>query len=155
MRLTAVLDPGKNVAGCAFFRDGELTDCTLIRGTDPLDVAGQAAEWFAMPGPVDELITEGQFVYPGPRKNNPNDLVPLTFCCGAVHALVIAHKRVIVMPNVWTKGTPKEIRLARAEAALPEAEKKILDAVKCPKSLRHNVVDSIALGKWYLERNLK
>lgn len=144
--VTAVLDPGKELAGCAIFAGTRLIKCCLIRGSDPLDVGAKAAQYF---GAVDTLVTEGQQVYGGPKRGNPNDLFPLTFCAGVVHGLVYAHERVVVLPRVWTKGTPKEIRCARTEAELDAAEKVLLDRIK-PQSLKHNVTDAIGLGRWYL-----
>ena len=159
----ASFDPGKNCAGAGVYVAGLLVMATLIRGDGPLDVAQKVAQWFSQIRLVstlsaiqyDALVTEGQQVYPGPRKNDPNDLFPLTFCCGAVHALVEAREKHSILPGKWTRGTPKDIRLARAEAALSPSEQKVLGAVKCPKSLRHNVVDAIALGRWFLDNQGK
>lgn len=160
MRTTAVLDPGKKVAGVALFDESTLVACTLIRGEDPLDVAVRAVDWitkaqvaawdFDPYESLSEFVSEAQQVYPGAQKTDPNDLFPLSFCCGAAHALVNADKRTTVLPRIWTKGTPKDIRVARIENDLSEAETKILNAMKCAKALRHNVLDSIGLGKWYL-----
>lgn len=149
----ASFDPGKNCAGVSVFVAGVLAYAALIRGEGPLDVAQKAAVWFeeeAFGEPYDALITEGQQIYGGPRKNDPNSLLPLAFACGAVQALVAARSKYSILPRIWTKGTPKDIRLARAEAALSPTEAAVLAKVKCPKSLRHNTVDSIALGKWAL-----
>lgn len=147
------MDPGKNVAGCAFFQGDQLAACTLIRADGPLAVAAEASMWFhRFHESWWKLVTEGQQVYPGPRRNDPNDLFDLTFCCGALHAYIDASEKVSILPGKWTRGVKKEIRLARAEAALSDEEKAILNAAKFPKSLRHNVVDSIALGKWFLQQ---
>lgn len=143
---TGVVDPGKNMAGVALFWGTKLVSCSLVEGKDELALIRAVAEWFP---PLDVLITEGQEVYPGPRRSNPNDLFPLTFVCGGVHALKTARERYVILPRIWTKGTPKEIRLKRLPSLLDEKELAIYTAVKRPKAVQHNVGDAVNIGKWF------
>ena len=146
----ATLDPGKNLAGVAHFVNGTLKRCSLIRAEGPLAVGNQASDWFNT-ADYDVFLCEGQQIYPGARAGNPNDLVPLAFCCGVVSGLVQANVKGLVLPRVWTGGCKKEIRLARCYAELTPAEQKLLDVIK-PASLRHNVLDAVAMGRWYLKQ---
>lgn len=149
-----VVDPGKCYVGLSYFENGVLVDAHLVKEATPLLVAAETEQWFLHQTSVlDVLLTEGQQVYPGPRRADPNDLLPLAFMCGACAAMVQAKSHVSVLPRIWTKGTPKEIRLNRLRADLSPEELKVGDfsVRRLTKAVAHNVWDSIAMGCWYLK----
>lgn len=161
------VDPGKKHAGAAFFHDGRLIDCTLIRSDDPLGVAYRIEEWLwgqpsyyassrcprklhedGTSSSVHTLVTERQQIYPGIRSADPNDLLPLAECVGAVNALIYSDNRIRPLPREWKGSTPKAIFTNRIEGGMSLSELALLTSKKIPKSLIHNVVDAIGLGKW-------
>jgi hypothetical protein len=159
------VDPGKKHAGVAFFRDGILVAADLIRADDPLSVAFAVLNWVGAvpaktgvarydyvpdPNEVDVIVTERQQIYPGIRKADPNDLLPLAECVGAVNALIQAPMRKRPLPREWKGSTPKAIFTQRIEEGMSAEEHAIVAAKKLPKSLVHNVIDAIGLGKWGL-----
>lgn len=155
------LDPGTHDAGVALFVDGRLVECALIRPKPdtPFEVARHVGMWVRRaignvsgPGRVNTLICEGQQVYPGPRRENPNALFPLAQVVGGVMQVVDAFERRIVLPRQWTGGVPKEVRQRRFLATLDANETAIIMSVKCPKSKLHNVIDACSLGRWALGR---
>ncbi len=154
------VDPGAHDAGVAFFIDGRLLECALLRPKPdtPYEVARHVGMWarrVAMnsgSGRVNRLVCEGQFVYPGPRRNNPNDLFPLAQVVGGVMQTVDCFERNIVMPKEWTGSVPKEVRHRRFLATLDAHETAIILGTKCPKTKLHNVIDACALGRWALGR---
>lgn len=159
------VDPGSHYAGVAFYVAGHLADVGLVR-PHPLgkastyDVALHVSMWvrrcmhnLGQPeGRVSQLICEGQQIYPGPRRNDPNDMVPLAQVVGGVQARVDAFEREIVMPRIWTKSVPKEVRQRRYLASLDEREMSLIDAVvsKVPKDYRHDVIDAAMIGAYKL-----
>jgi hypothetical protein len=149
------LDPGKKSAGLTFWMDELLVGAFLPRGDDPIAVARAAAALYveAVEG-LDvtvELVTEFPQVYPGIRREDPNDLLPLAECVGAVSALIPHRRRHIILPRIWTHGTPKEVRLERAKLTATPVEKEIIAQCRAPKSLEHNVWDSYLIGKWFIQ----
>jgi len=153
------VDPGKNLAGVALFKDGILSAATLIRAKEPYLVAEGVYEFFteeavADPGmsmDVDRLVTEGQQIYQRSQAD-PNDMLPLAQVVGGVHALLLAKDRFIPMPREWKGTLPKEVFSQRILSRLTTEELGVLDAVQAPKSLMHNVVDGVGLGLWVLGR---
>lgn len=127
------VDPGKHRCGVArFTRWGVLVSA-----------------WLALPDPVtpwdvgEVAIVEVPQVYQR-GKGDPGDLVAIAFAGGRVTALFHNVKK--VTPAQWKGQTPKAIHHARVRAALDPTEEKIVEAIDCPASLRHNVLDAIAMG---------
>lgn len=158
------VDPGAHDAGVAFYVAGNLADCTLLRpkplGEAPTyDVARYVALWASRcmynlgdpEGRVSQLIVEGQQVYPGPRREDPNALFALAQVVGGVMARVDAFEREIILPRVWTKGVPKEVRQRRFLASLNQRETALISAIK-PASKAHNAIDAAMLGAYKLGR---
>jgi hypothetical protein len=155
------LDPGAHDAGIAFFVDGRLTECALLRPKPdtPFEIARVAGMWVRRAlmnaggnGRINSLICEGQFVYPGPRRNNPNDLFPLAQVVGGAMQTIDSFERRVISPREWTGSVPKEVRHRRFLATLDARETAIIMATKCPKTKLHNVIDACALGRWALGR---
>lgn len=149
------VDPGKKHAGVAIFKNGQLSFATLARADNPLAVAMEVERIYRCsrnmsdPATADVLVVERQQVYPGIRKADPNDLLPLAECVGAVNALIYAPIRRLPLPKDWKGSTPKDIFSARIESGMSRLDLEAVDP-KVPKSLRHNVIDAIGLGRWAL-----
>lgn len=119
-----------------------------MRADGPYEVAQAVAVWHRG-GQVDDLVVENQRVYPGPRRADPNDLLPLAQVVGGVFARIPALYRHNPMPQEWKGSVKKEIFTQRTLNALTPPERGVLSAAKVAKSLEHNVLDAIALGKWF------
>jgi hypothetical protein len=153
--IVIVLDPGKKAAGFTVWFDEKLVGAWLARGSDAIETARDGLR--VIKPIIDDLdvtitfVTEFPQVYPGIRKEDPNDLLPLAECVGAVTALLPHNQKHVVLPRTWTKGTPKDVRLMRAKETASVDELRIMGMSGAPKSLEHNVWDSYALGKWFLQ----
>lgn len=159
MSLVAV-DPGKHHCGIALFLEHRLFACAALRPQPdtPYNVALMAAEWvkyqarrdtrvLTSSGKVGTVVVEAQVVYPGPRKNDPNDLFPLSYVAGAVHARIDSLERIWVLPRDWIPtSAPKEIRQRRFLATLPDEDLALLKALDCPKKFLGDVVDAVHIG---------
>jgi hypothetical protein len=144
-KLLAV-DPGLN-AGWALFRLGKLVDCGLYRGKHLAETveAIQAASVFDL----EELVVERPQAYNALRsKADPNDLITLALVAGAAMGAHGWHRLRTPSPAEWKGQTPKEIHQPRILAALEPAELAVLERVKAPASLQHNVRDAVGLGLW-------
>lgn len=56
----------------------------------------------------------------------------------------------LVSPHSWKGNVKKPIHGARILAALTPEEQKILFSLDVPEGKRHNVLDAIGIGKWFL-----
>lgn len=162
MQVTMAVDPGKKACGVALLVGGTLVSAYLVKAPDPYEVAKRVQEWWwaerdrlGLGDKVDVLVTEGQQVYPGPRKADPNDLLPLSFVCGAVQARIPAKMRLMPKPREWKSNIAKEVWTRRILSRLSKEELKLVQSVKVAKSLQHNVIDSIGLGKWAIGLNVE
>lgn len=154
-RTVFALDPGKLTCGVALFvnerfRVGAFlkADNTFLLGKEVELWARAQRERFALPALVDTLVCEGQQVYPGMRAANPNDLLPLSYLCGAVQARIPAHQCLMPLPKTWKGTLRKEAFTRRILSRLGKDEMEILKEVRCPPSLLHNVVDAVGLALW-------
>lgn len=154
---TISIDPGKKDCGIAYFVDGRLKDCALLAPTPgtPYSVALAASAWASRTGVkvFDLLVVEGQQVYAGPRKQDPNDLIPLAETVGGVMARIQAARTLHPLPREWTKQVPKEVRQRRIlgwiKANQPEAFD-LIDSVVDKVAKAHNIIDAVHLGYWGL-----
>jgi len=147
MEKIVVVDPGKKDAGVAVFTKGKLTDCWLISGNNPIALAHSI---YKTAGDVDHVVVEDQQIY-NRGGGNPNDLIPLAQCVGAVIAL-FGRPYTIIKPREWTKGVPKAPRQAAFLLTLDKHEVDMINGSCRAKALRHNVVDAVALGYYYLKK---
>jgi hypothetical protein len=156
MRTLVAVDPGKELAGVAYFRDDTLVAAALIRPdpATPYWVARFVAEWVQreVKEPLDAILCEAQQIYPGPRKADPNDLLPLAYVAGAVQARINAGQYGLVLPRVWTGGVPKDVRVRKVLNELTPEETDVFNEVAGPKGKMHNVVDAIGIGLFALKR---
>ena len=145
----------------AFYYAGILQDAGWLQppGGTPHDVVKAVAAWARRcmynlgdpDGRIYELVLEGQQIYGGPRKQDPNDLLPLAQVVGGVIAAVDHLNYRIILPRLWTGGVPKQVRQRRWLQVATESEKAFVSVIK-PAEKRHNTVDAIMLGAWALGR---
>lgn len=131
-------DPGSGKMGIARFVDKELVYCG-----NTLD--GHAA---------DVVLVELPEVYlqsPG----DPNILIRMAFTAGMVAANVPCVTISTVLPKEWKGQVPKEVHNNRTMATLTKREVGVFSACAVKPALRHNVLDAIGLGLWYLKRFYK
>jgi hypothetical protein len=154
-------DPGKRDCGIAFFVAGVLADAAWLAPPNggPYEVAQYAAAWTRRcmmnlgdaEGRVSTLVVEGQQIYRVTNLAQSNDLLDLAQTVGGVMARIDAFDRKVILPRVWTGGIPKPIRQRHYLASASEGERSRLMAIK-PAAKRHNVIDAVCLGAWYLGR---
>lgn len=156
-RTVLAVDPGKSTCGVALFVNERFKAGAFLKAEETHKLGLEVEKWwqaqrarFVLPRLCDTLVTEGQQVYPGMRAQNPNDLLPLSFLCGAVQARVEAHQRLMPLPKTWKGSLRKEAFTRRILSRLGADEIQTLKEVKCPESKLHNVVDAIGLGLWVL-----
>jgi len=155
------VDPGSSLAGVALFHQGVLEKAALIRPNPahPYLVAAGVERWwltiqakdYGEPLQLHVLAVEGQQIYRH-SKGDPNDLLGLAYCAGAVHARIHADQRKSILPRSWTGGVPKEARVQKTLRALTPAELDLVMTLKVPKSLLHNVIDAVGIGLYTLGR---
>ncbi len=137
------IDPSKpgNNTGRARFVCGKLMHAELWTHQRVPDVL-----------PTDNAIIELPQIYPGPRDEDPNDLIQVARCVGQWECeLRRAGATVrLVHPREWKGSVPKTVHNARVLAALTDAERARLP--KLPASKLHNVLDAVGLGLWLLKR---
>jgi hypothetical protein len=148
------VDPGKRHAGWAYFSHGLLQSCGLVEGEDPLAVAAaiRGVSHMLPHVPVEVLCVEGQQVYGGRIRTDPNDLIHLAQTVGGIRALVPHRTWMNPKPAQWKGSVPKDIFTARIEAKLTPADAAVLNRVKLTKKFRVDVLDAIGLGCWALSQ---
>lgn len=142
------IDPG-NCAGWAIYLGASLDSA----GVTNLDAAHCPALAALSACRVDLLVIEVPQVYrAGDSKGDPNDLIKLAVGVGrwVERARICGIPYSMHRPNEWKGQIPKSIHAARAESALRPAERALLPAMA--SSMRHNMLDAIALGLWKLGR---
>lgn len=166
MKTLISLDPGLREAGLAVFTGGLLTSAFLVRNPNTKDRGGKA--WVDMGREVDIILGEAastetslftfvseipQVYREGKSANvSPDDLTNLTGVVGCVIGFLDPSEVKTYVPAEWKGQVPKKIHNKRIIAALSSTEVAALDAVKCPASLKHNVVDAIGVGLFELGR---
>ncbi len=131
------VDPGVHACGVAWFQGGELIRCEYR--SEPL------------PGglfPIGDMqqttcISEIPQVYSGDGAKKAAALIDLAVAAGRMTGQLPTK---YVRPASWKGQVPKDIHHARVRAVLTPAEFAVYNAVDCPASKRHNVLDAIALG---------
>lgn len=135
------IDPGVNT-GFALFRNGYLSNCGIQKDIDFF--------YFA-----NTLVIEKPQIYRGRlQKGDPNDLITLAIQVGRYVERFsrVASRVELVLPATWKGQVPKEIHHPRIMNTLNETERPVIEAVKCAKSLRHNIIDAVGLGIWFLQK---
>jgi hypothetical protein len=165
-------DPGLREAGLAVFKDGVLTFATLVQSKEKKARGGRA--WWFMGSAVRAalvnvvylggepgifrkpftFVSEIPQVYREGKSANvdPEDLTNLTGVVGAVIGFLDPDEVETYVPAQWKGQVPKEIHNRRIIATLTPNEQTLLANVKCPVSLKHNVVDAVGIGLFALGR---
>jgi hypothetical protein len=156
-RTVLALDPGKLTCGVALFINESFRAGAFLKADNTFLLGEAVEEWwqqqrtrFTLPALCDTLVCEGQQIYPGMRTANPNDLLPLSYLCGAVQARVKAYQCLMPLPKTWKGSLRKESFTRRILSSLRKDELQILKELKCPESKLHNVVDAVGLGLWHI-----
>jgi len=128
------IDPGKHGVGLASWSGSTLLEARYV----PTEVRLSD---------VDLVVCEVPQIYPMEKwKGDPNDLIDVAVVAG-MH-LAKGLRQVMVRPREWKGSVPKTIHNNRVLTQLDPLKKAMVDVI--PKTLRHNVVDAIGLGLWYL-----
>lgn len=141
------IDPGVHAVGWAQFAP-RLVACGLVRG-DLVELR------IALAAPLSGaavVVVEVPQVYPR-AKVDPNDLVDVAVVAGMVLGLAPQSSDVVVVhPSTWKGQRPKDIDARLTRSLLDVDERRLVDDVDVPRSLRHNVVDAVGIGLWRLSR---
>ncbi len=160
MSILLAIDPGLRGCGAAVFHDGVLFEASYVRspaktgnGPKAWRAMAEAVRLFAQGHLIDALVLEVPQVYTR-GKGDPDDLIELAGVDGAILGRLMPVQQYGYKPREWKGSVPKDIHHARVRKTLTEAERQILEN-SAPASLRHNVLDAIALGKWWLAQQAK
>jgi Holliday junction resolvasome RuvABC endonuclease subunit len=157
MRLIAI-DPGLRGCGVAAF---ETEGCQpfLIKAcyiTSPEKTLTGPVAWAAMAGEVvrtgrpDILVLEQPRIYPGVRREDPNDLIQLAGVLGAIAAHWESVPTIVAYyPAAWKGQVPKKVMTNRILKHLATGELSRLVSVGAKD---HNTIDAIGLGLFHLGR---
>lgn len=145
MRLLAC-DPGKHAVGLSIWDDGKLLFVEYCEFASHSDLAADLTTWAP-----DVVVCEIPQVYrQSLHEGDPNDLIDVAVVAGV--CLSCARESIAVRPHAWKGGVPKDIHNKRVLAKLDDAGRALVAAVK-PAAKRHNAIDGVGIGQWYLERN--
>jgi hypothetical protein len=152
------IDPGLRGCGVAWFQDDVLVRCAYVknsektaRGPKAWRKMGEAVlQWLDLPQ-VDVLVVEVPQVYVR-GKGDPADLIELAGVDGAIAALVDGKKTEGYWPKEWKGSVPKDVYQKRFDKTLTPEERVMLKE-SATASLRHNVIDAVAIGKWWIKKN--
>ena len=150
------LDPGLRGCGVAWWNVyGELRHVAYIRnpektGDGPRAWTGyeRVCLWDKR---TDYFISEVPQVYrAGASKGDPDDLLQLAGVVGVFSALMSADVRIGVKPREWKGQVPKDVHHKRLLKELNYLETTMIEEA-APPSLRHNVLDAVGIGLWWLK----
>jgi hypothetical protein len=146
MNLLAI-DPGK-ATGWAYFRNHIL----VMSGVIPFDISMTVpfATWS-----VDEVIIEKPVIYDPKRwEGDPNDLISVAIVAGYIGGIVNCRNVKWITPQRWKGNRPKNVDHRHTMSLLSTEEKEVIkeDWKGVLKSQKHNMIDAIGIGLWYLRR---
>lgn len=132
-----------------------MTRRTCIAG---LERGAKPAEALALrlkPLQIGHIVCEIPRAYFGKGKGDQNDLIDLAYAAGTYTGTLAVTYRVgevlAVTPATWKGGVPKEIHQARFQRRAPTFVINAIDTADCPASLKHNVIDAVAIAWWAAE----
>lgn len=152
------IDPGLRACGVAIWRPtGELERAEYVLGAK---AAPGAVAWIAMATAIyhaTEIYEPKGLVIELPRtyggraaRGDANDLIQLAATVGAITTR-LRLPTTVYLPDHWKGQTTKEVTKNRVEERLSPAEHARI--IWPAPSLRHNVIDGIALGMFHLRRS--
>jgi hypothetical protein len=135
--LILAMDPGAN-AGFALGQNGRLIWAGL----------NELPGLLILPGAKYSVFWEKPEIYPGTKKENPNDLITEAVTAGRwLERIALRYgppaREWWAFPREWKGGVPKDIHNDRVLERLNVLERPAVP--KLPKSKLHNVVDAIGL----------
>jgi hypothetical protein len=144
-------DPGKDATGLAAFDvHGRLVKAELWRPDDNWDdVTSDRLKAFC--GTAARFIVELPKGRGSKDVKKINSLIQLAFFAG----LFAGSSGCTVgwlHPHEWKGQRPKEVDNRYTLSILSEEEREMVKRVKCPESLRHNMIDAIGIGLWKVGR---
>lgn len=156
-RLTLAIDPGVHACGCALFLDDELALAEYVREwqSEHAWSGTGAAVWDwaikACWGPEyhKTLVIEKPQIYPGPKQENPNNLLDLTGVGGYIAGCVGADRLVTVLPRQWKGQVPKAAMNERIFDKLTNVER---GRIIRHGAKDHNTLDAVGIGLFHLGR---
>lgn len=155
------LDPGLRGCGIAYFHDdGTLLHAKYLK--NPVKKGGGPEAWLGFltasedyrdwNETVDHFVSEFPQVYrAGASKGDPDDLLQLAGIVGVFSANIAAREYLAIRPREWKGNVPKDVHHARLTKALDDHERLIVEE-SAPPSLRHNVLDAVGIGLWWLKK---
>lgn len=160
-RLIAI-DPGTTACGWAEFTHGFLARCGLVRTQArelPLRASGLSLQLARLIPfePDTTLAIERPEVYRQRfLKGDPNDLIAVAIVVGSILSTFPPAKVLLPLPKEWKSNVPKDVteRRLRKNLSSEELGRLIEHLEPVPPSLRHNVFDAVALGRWALSNGV-
>lgn len=151
------VDPGIDT-GVALWRDGKLLTSACIDRN--IHTVQQLCTAIGVPqGEASYLVCELPQIYRAAHsKGDPNDLMPLAVEVGWFEAFASLLWRnctcVQVTPRAWKGQVPKRVCNQRTLNKLTAQELNTLNnqLVGVSESKKHNVLDAIGIGLWFLKR---
>ena len=159
------VDPGLNASGWAAFDSSELLGCGCFRtdaelkATEKEEKMAVQFERFKNVG-FDLVIEYPQVYRQRMSKGNPASLIQIAILVGMIKG-VLQCECVEVLPHRWKGTIPKTSNPEKyiihkrnlEELNYYEMENYTRGLDCTPKTLRHNVIDAVGLGKW-AQKNL-
>jgi hypothetical protein len=149
MNLLAI-DPGK-ATGWAYFDKETLVSCGVLK-------FNPHPEYFSFMEyrRFSKIIIEKPKIYPVRQwKGDPNDLISVALIAGWVAGFLdeVSSNIEYVTPQAWKGNRPKEVDHRHTMSLLSTEEKEVIKRTKgVLKSQKHNMIDAIGIGLWYLRR---
>ena len=140
------IDPGTKVIGWALWQDSKLFRCGLARGKDWIRTVSNV--------PKEELelvVIEDQQIYRS-SSIDAHSLLKLARVVGGTVFHLQAGDVKLVKPREWKGQVPKKICNSRTLQKLQMSEKVAVELAQCPEGLKHNMIDAIGIGLFYLRR---
>lgn len=137
------IDPGANTGIALFFLG---PDCPPVLVSAAV-VSPDA--WVGDSTLPDIVVIENPQIYPH-SKARPADVLTLARIVGRYEERFKDAKQRLVLPHEWKGSVPGDIMTERIKAALSPMEKERISFL-C-KSVAHNAIDAIGLGKWALRQ---
>lgn len=153
---TLAIDPGVQGCGWAEFTGPTLMSCGYLRSTGETmaERAMSYAKYFQSES-FNHVVVERMRHYPNAQERDAkaNDLLDLQLLGGYI-AGSLRCNFFSVFASEWKGQVPKDVMNARVMKRLRDLERVRFnhDVEKIRPSLRHNVIDAIGIGLWYLGR---
>jgi hypothetical protein len=145
------IDPGA-CTGAAYFRQGRLVWVMCKRFEQ---IWNDELRQFDLEYAGQHLLIEIPRVYPSGRQPvDPNDLITLAVRAGRLIEMSRGQLGTFetCFPSDWKAQVPDDILYKRLESVLSSEERVVVDAYKCAKHTKHNMLDAIGIGLWKLGR---